>query len=136
MNLRELELKIVTEPKSPSLPVEQRSLGRLVTYESSAYLTPGHIDVTSSPARYARAKAFRFPSRHQFRAMDANRWVRQRIRATNLVAVSELPPLHYSLDKLEVVRSSPAFDRSTVEIIHNALLKASRHFHFARKTVG
>ena len=133
MNLRDLDLRIVTEPGPHSPPVERRSREQFVKYESSAYLTPAHIDVTSSPASYARAKAFRFPSRRQFRSMDADRWVRQRIKAANLVAVSELPPVHYSLDNLEMVQSSPPFDRSTVEIMHTALLNASRHCRFTRK---
>ncbi len=134
MNLRDLELTIVTEPGSQSPPAESRTRERLVTFESSAYLTSAHIDVTSLPATYALAKPFRFPSRRLLEAMDSDRWVRQRIRAANLIAVSELPPVHYSLNNLDRVRGTTASDRSTVAMIQSALLNASRHFHFARKT--
>jgi hypothetical protein len=134
MNVRDLDLRIVTEPDEHLPAITRRGRAALVTYETSAYLTPTHVDVTNTPATYARAKAFTFPSKRQLRAMDADRWVRQRMKTANLVAVSELSPARYSLDNLASLRTS-RFERTTAQNIRNTLHDASMRFDFTRKTV-
>jgi hypothetical protein len=128
MNLRSLELTIVTEPGRNVPALVSRRPQALVTYEASAYLTPAHVDVTTRVARYARPKNFGFPTKRQLQAMDADRWVRQRMKAANHVAVSDLPAIHFSLDYRDRLHRSVGVERSAGEFIHDMLLRASQRF--------
>lgn len=64
----------------------------LVRTISSPFITPAHIDVTNEPVKYAAPKRFVWPSKNQFRAINSNRWVRQRHNEHKVISRFDIIP--------------------------------------------
>src|ERR1035438_9234195 len=105
---------------------------------TSALITSAHIDVTFQPIEvaYAPPKHFVFPSKRQLYWMDANRWVRQRIKETKVTSVSELASISCSINNIgEPVNASIRVKRTRTEWIRLTIINAFQRLRFTTKTL-
>jgi len=110
----------------------------IVQHITSPLVTSAHIDVTSQPIEvaYASPKHFVFPSKRQLYWMDANRWVRQRIKESKVTSVSELASISCSINNIgEPVNASIRAKRKRTELIRLTIIHAFRRLRFSTKTL-
>ena len=110
----------------------------IVQHITSPLVTSAHIDVTFQQiaVAYASPKHFVFPSKRQLYWMDANRWVRQRIKESNVTSVSELTSISCSINSIgKPVNASIRVKRTRPELIWLTITNAFHRLRFTAKTL-
>ncbi len=110
----------------------------IVQHITSPLVTSAHIDVTFQPiaVAYASPKHFVFPSKRQLYWMDANRWVRQRIKESKVTSVSELASISCSINNIgKPVNASIRIRRTRTELVWLTIINAFHRLRFTTKTL-
>jgi hypothetical protein len=133
-----LALQSISARPHESRRLTTKNTAVIVQHITSPLVTSAHIDVTFQPiaVAYASPKHFVFPSKRQLYWMDANRWVRQRIKESKVTSVSELGSISCSINNIgKPVNASIRLKRTRTESMWLTINNAFHRLRFTTKTL-
>ena len=133
-----LALQSISARPHESRRLTTKNPDAIVQHITSPLVTSAHTDLTFQPiaVAYASPKYFVFPSKRQLYWMDANRWVRQRIKESKVTSVSELTSISCSINSIgKPANASIRVKRTRPELIWLTIINAFHRLRFSAKTL-